>query len=152
MIRGLGNRSPTKACSGDQYSLRKQMAEKLTFRKEEIEEAKRVIGEKQNSEDQPSDVPLEDIESTKSEIIKIPTEKSHSPDAQVAALPEKTSLRSVSRSSRTSSRTAASTRAVPIRATTPRATTSRADQNGSRLSIRSKSDHSEKLQRLQRCV
>ena len=123
------------------------MAEKLNFRKEEIEEAKRVIGEKQNSEDQPSDVPLEDIESTKSEIIKIPTEKSHSPDAQVAALPEKTSLRSVSRSSRTSSRTAASTRAVPIRATT-----SRADQNGSRLSIRSKSDHSEKLQRLQRCV
>ena len=128
------------------------MAEKLNFRKEEIEEAKRVIGEKQNPDNQPSDVPLEDIESTKSEIIKIPTEKSHTPDAQVAAQTEKTSIRSFSRASRTSSRTAAPTRAVPIRVETPRAAISRADQNGSRLSVRSKSDHSEKLQRLQRCV
>ena len=129
------------------------MAEKLNFRKEEIEEAKRVIGEKQNPDDQPSDFPLEDIESTKSEIIKIPTEKSHTPDVQVAAQTENTFIRSVSRASRTSSRTAAApTRAVPVRATTPRAATSRGDQNGSRLSVRSKSDHSEKLQRLQRCV
>jgi len=122
---------------------RKQMAEKLKFRSEEIEEAKRVIGEKEISEDKPSDIPLEDIESTKSKIIKIPTEQSHTPDAP----PETLSIRSVSRASRTSSRAAAPSRATPT--VTSRAATSRADSNGSRLSVRSKSDHSEKLQRLQ---
>ena len=122
------------------------MAEKLKFRSEEIEEAKRVIGEKEISEDKPSDIPLEDIESTKSKIIKIPTEQSHTPDAP----PETLSIRSVSRASRTSSRAAAPSRATPT--VTSRAATSRADSNGSRLSVRSKSDHSEKLQRLQRCV
>ena len=122
------------------------MAEKLKFRSEEIEEAKRVIGEKEKSEDKPSDIPLEDIESTKSKIIKIPTEQSHTPDAPPETLP----IRSVSRASRTSSRAAAPSRATPT--VTSRAATSRADSNGSRLSVRSKSDHSEKLQRLQRCV
>jgi len=130
------------------YNFRKQMAEKLKFRTEEIEEAKRVIGEKEISDDQPSDIPLEDIESTKSKIIKIPTEQSHTPDAPPETLP----IRSVSRASRTSSRAAAPPRATPTRAATSRAATSRADSNGSRLSVRSKSDHSEKLQRLQRCV
>ena len=125
------------------------MAEKLKFRTEEIEEAKRVIGEKEISDDKPSDIPLEDIESTKSKIIKIPTEQSQTPDVQ----PETSPIRTVSRASRTSSRTAAPTRATPTpRAATSRAATSRADSNGSRLSVRSKSDHSEKLQRLQRCV
>ena len=123
------------------------MAEKLKFRTEEIEEAKRVIGEKEISEEKP-DNPLEDIESTKSKIIKIPTEQSHTPDAPPETLP----IRSVSRASRTSSRAAAPSRATPTRAVTSRAATSRADSNGSRLSVRSKSDHSEKLQRLQRCV
>ena len=130
------------------YYFRKQMAEKLKFRTEEIEEAKRVIDEKEISEDKPSDIPLEDIESTKSKIIKIPTEQSHTPDAPPETLP----MRSVSRASRTSSRAAAPSRATPTRAVTSRAATSRADSNGSRLSVRSKSDHSEKLQRLQRCV
>ena len=123
------------------------MAEKLKFRSEEIEEAKRVIGEKDISEEKP-DIPLEGIESTKSKIIKIPTEQSHTPDAPPETLP----IRSVSRASRTSSRAAAPSRATPTRAVTSRAATSRADSNGSRLSVRSKSDHSEKLQRLQRCV
>ena len=123
------------------------MAEKLKFRSEEIEEAKRVIGEKEISEEKP-DIPLEDIESTQSKIIKIPTEQSHTPDAPPETLP----IRSVSRASRTSSRAAAPSRATPTRAVTSRAATSRADSNGSRLSVRSKSDHSEKLQRLQRCV
>ena len=124
------------------------MAEKLKFRTEEIEEAKRLIGEKEISDDQPSDIPLEDIESTKSQIIKIPTEQSHTPDA----LPETSLIRAVSRASRASSRVAAPSRATPTRVATSRAATSRADSNGSRLSVRSKSDHSEKLQRLQRCV
>ena len=123
------------------------MAEKLKFRSEEIEEAKRVIGDKEISEENP-DIPLEDIESTKSKIIKIPTEQSHTPDAPPETLP----IRSVSRASRTSSRAAAPSRATPTRAVTSRAATSRADSNGSRLSVRSKSDQSEKLQRLQRCV
>ena len=124
------------------------MAEKLNFRREEIEEAKRVIGQKKNTDDQPSDIPLEDIETTKSEIIKIPTEQSHSPDAKT----ETPSIRPVSRASRTASRTATPSRAAPTRVTTARAATSKIDSNGSRLSVRSKSDHSEKLQRLQRCV
>jgi len=91
---------------------RKQMAEKLKFRTEEIEEAKRVIGEQDISEDKPSDILLEDIESTQSKIIKIPTEQSHTPDAPPETLP----IRSVSRASKTSSRAAAPSRATPTRA------------------------------------